>query len=259
MLTAAVDCSKDKANTYFVMAAFVSSAEEWTTFDAYWRARLAKDSLPYFHMNPFAHATTHPQKPFDKTWIGQENRRKALLADLLDIIHSHAWRRFICMLSMNVLDSFSLDSRRTYIPSLIAFAGQLLWTEIERWRREEKWANQVEMVFEQGDDDVGTLMDAFRRGTGVIPSFRHKKDNPEKGIVGFTPLQAADILAYESQKLVEMEGRPKGTPFRFPYEQLDKIPGSMNLMADRGAKVYQDLFSILQQFDKNPLGGGLLQ
>ena len=259
MLTAAIDCSKDKDRKYFVMAAFVSSAEEWSEFDSEWRARLAVDSLPYFHMNPFAHASTHPQKPFDKTWIGQDKRRKALLSDLLDIIHSHAWRKFMCMLPMNVMDAFSLDARRHYVPSLIAFAGQLLWTEIERWRREEKWANQVEMVFEQGDEDVGTLINVIRAATGVIPSFRHKKDNPEKGIVAFTPLQAADILAYEVQKLVAKDGRPPGESFRFPYQQLEKIPGGMNLMSDRGAQIHASAFSVMQYFRENPLGGNLPQ
>lgn len=259
MLTAAIDCSKDKDRKYFVMAGLVSSAEEWSAFDSEWRARLATDSLAYFHMNPFAHASTHPQKPFDKSWIGQQARREALLSDLLDIIHSHAWRKFVCMLPINVLDAFSLDSRRHYIPSLIAFAGQLLWTEIEKWRREEKWANQVKMVFEQGDEDVGTLINVMKAATGVIPSFGHKKDNPEKGIVAFTPLQASDILAYEVQKLVGMEGRPHGEPFRFPYHQLEKIPGGINLLSDRGAKIHESAFSVMEYFYKNPLNGGLPQ
>jgi hypothetical protein len=210
-------------------------------------------------MNPFAHATTHPQPPFDKSWIGQEKRRKVLLSDLLDIIHSRAWRKFICMLPINVLDTFSLDSRRYYIPSLIALAGQLLWTEIEKWRREEKWVNQVEMVFEQGDEDVGTLINVMRAATGVIPSFRHKKDNPEKGIVAFTPLQASDILAYEVQKLAGMEGRPRDTPFRFPYYQLEKIPGGLNLMSERSARIHESALAVMEYFRNNPLGSNLPQ
>jgi hypothetical protein len=73
MLTAAFDCSSDKSEQFFVMAGFVSSAEEWANFDKEWRARLKMDNLAYFHMHPFAHATTHPQRPFDKTWIGKES------------------------------------------------------------------------------------------------------------------------------------------------------------------------------------------
>jgi hypothetical protein len=259
MLTAAIDCSSDKDRKYFVMAGFVSSAEEWVAFDSEWRARLAKDSLPYFHMNRFAHACTHPQPPFDKTWIGQDKRRESLLSDLLDIIHLHAWRKFVCMLPMNVLDAFSFDSRLYYIPSLIALAGQLMWTEIETWRRRDKWANQVELVFEQGDEDVGTLINAMKAASGVIPAFRHKKDNPEKGIVAFTPLHAADILAYEVQKLVGKEGRPVDEPFRFPYYQLEKILGGINLLSERAAAIQEKTLSVLEYFRKNPLNSGIVQ
>lgn len=259
MLSAAIDCSSDKDRKYFVMAAFVSSAEEWAAFDGEWRARLAMDSLPYFHMQKFAHASTYPRKPFDKTWIRQERRRETLLSDLLDIIHSHAWRKFVCMLPMNVIDVFSPDSRRYYIPSLIALAGQLLWAEIEKWRRQEKWANQVKMVFEQGDDDVGSLMNVMKAASGVYPSFGQKEDDPEKGIVAFTPLQAADILAYEVQKLAGMEGRPKDTPFRFPYHQLEKIPGGINVLSEQSARINERALAVMEYFNKNPLGSGLPQ
>jgi hypothetical protein len=97
MLTAAFDCSKDKDRKYFIMAGFVSSADEWVSFDVEWRNRLTDDGLAYFHMQRLAHADTHPQKPFDKTWIGQKKRRQTLLSDLLDIIKSHAWRKFACI------------------------------------------------------------------------------------------------------------------------------------------------------------------
>jgi hypothetical protein len=30
-------------------------------------------------------------------------------------------------------------------------AAQLLWTEIEKWRRQERWQRQVRLIFEQGD------------------------------------------------------------------------------------------------------------
>jgi len=256
MLTTAIDCSQDKSRKYFTMAALLSSAEEWAIFDQEWRERLAKDGLPYFHMNPFAHATTHPQKPFDKTWIGQEGRRKALMKDLLGIIHSHAWHKFCCILPMNVLDVMSLDSRRYYYPSLIAFAGGLLWTDIERWRLRERFQNQARMVFEQGDEGTGTVIDAFIKATGRTPSFEHKKDIPEKGIVGFTPLQAADILAYEVQKITQLHEKPRPEHFRTPYMELEKIPGDIRLLTEEGAMVQDHVLKVLEYFKGNPLGGG---
>jgi hypothetical protein len=254
MLTAAFDCSKDRDRKYFIMAGFVSSADEWVSFDAQWRARLAADGLAYFHMQPFSHANTHPKKPFDKTWIGQEQRRQDLMKDLLDIVKSHAWRKVACILPVNVLDTVTLDARRYFFPSLIATAGSLLWTEIEAWRCREKFRNQAEMIFERGDEHQGTLIDMLTQGTGNAPILRYKKDNPAKGIVGFTPLQAADILAFEIQKIAQLEGGPLPTRFRVPYEQIDKIPGEIRIFTEMGAKIQATTIMINEYFKTHPLG-----
>ena len=255
MLTAAIDCSQDKDRKYFVMAALVSSAEEWASFDRAWRERLAADGLKYFHMNPFAHATTHPQPPFDKTWIGQEGRRKSLLSDLLDIIQSHVFRRDACILPMNILDMMTPDARNLYIPSRIAFAAQMIGAELDVWRRREKFRNGVRLVFEQGDPGAGTVIDVITRATGVAPLFEPKKDNPDRGVVGFTPLQAADILAYEIQKITQLEGHviTENFRFRFPYQQLEKIPGDVRLMTQQGADIYSSGLAIMDNAMRNGL------
>ena len=59
------------------------------------------------------------------------------------------------------------------------------------------------------------------------PSFKPKRDMPTKyglTIDGFTPLQAADILAYEYRLVLE---RDRPTRPRWGYTQLDKIPGEI--------------------------------
>lgn len=256
MLTAAFDCSKDKDRKYFVMAGLVSSADEWVSFDVEWRKRLASDGLAYFHMHRFAHATVCPQKPFDKTWIGQETRRKDLLSDLLDIIKSHAWRKVACILPVNVLDTITPDARRYFFPSLIATAGSLLWTEIETWRIREKFRYRAQMIFEQGDEHRGTLVDLLTNSTGSAPILQPKKDDLSKGILGFTPLQAADILAYEIQKISQLEGRPMPECFRIPYEALDRIPGDIRLFTDTGAQIQLQTLMVNEYFKAHPLGSG---
>jgi hypothetical protein len=260
MLTAALDCSEDKNRKFFVMAALVSSAEEWAGFDLAWRARLKEDGLPYFHMNPFAHATTHPQKPFDKSWIGQEARRRKLLKDLLEIIQAHTWHKFGCILPAQSFKMFSDIAREGFMPSMIATAAKLVWPEIEMWRRRERFRQQARMVFEQGDADKGTLIKAIEGMTGRVPSFEYKQDYPEKGIVGFTPLQASDILAFEMQKQAGDLDRPNDeVQFRFPYFELEKIPGDIMVLKAEGAKLMDAAARVADYFDKNPLGGGTVQ
>jgi hypothetical protein len=253
MLTAAFDCSQDGGRKYFIMAGFVSSTEEWAEFDREWRERLRRDGLPYFHMNPYSQSFSHPKKPFTKEWVGDKSRREALLGDLLSIIQHRAWRKFGCILPADSLQFFSDVARKNYLPTLIATAGRLIWPDLEIWRKQSGFREPARMVFEDGDEDKGSLIEAIKQITGRAPSFEFKKDDPQKGIVAFTPLQASDILAYEIQKMTGMEGRPLDEPFRFPYAQLEKLPGDIRMLRHGGAKVIDEFTRVVQFFDDNPL------
>jgi hypothetical protein len=255
-LTAAIDCSRDKTEQYFVMAGFVSSAERWSEFDSLWRKRLAIDGLEYFHMHRFAHSV----KPFDQGWRDNEPRRRALISDLLTIVQSHAWYKSACIFPLASLLRFSDESRRTLMPTLIAAAGRYIWAEIDVWRKRERFPNPVRVVFEDGDDDKGSLIEAMKHVSGHTPSFEFKKDDAEKGIIAFTPLQAADILAYEGQKLTQRYDSPaRGIALRFPYQELEKIPGDIRVMREDDATAHDEFFRVVRYFNEHPLKPGPMQ
>jgi hypothetical protein len=247
MLQTAFDVSyEEPGRSYLAMTGFVSEAGVWADFDRLWRARLLKDGLSYFHMQPFGGATSAtPSKPFDKTWTGQKDRCEELLADLLDLIQSHAFRKFgtVVQASAAQLLSGTFDCD---MPG-IEVAGRTVAIECELWRAREKYANRVEHIFESGDLGKGKLDDAvtFANG-GLRPHFRSKKDIPEKDIVGFTPLQAADILAYETIKAARHASFstgtvPPGYVFRFPYRQLSAIPGQVKMWNDDSSRDINNL------------------
>jgi len=255
MLTAAFDCSGvGNQDKYFVMAGFVSPAKHWSDFDRERRARLKADNLAYFHSNPFAHATTHPQKPFDSSWIGAEQRRRDLLKDLLGIIQLHAGRKFGCILPRDVFLMLEKVTREQYAPMQIVLTARLIWGELIDWRRREHKNSAVEMIFEQGDLGKGQLEKAIEEVSGQRPIFRHKKDNPEKSIVAFTPLQASDLLAYEILKVTREQGRPLNeVTIRFPYQELEKLPGDIRMLQSRGAGLIDTWTQVVKYFDENPL------
>src|SRR2546426_5506340 len=67
---------------YAGMAGFVASSSEWHVFEERWRDTLAKAGLTdAFHMKDFAHS----QGQF-KTWRGKEDQRRALFAQLIQLI-----------------------------------------------------------------------------------------------------------------------------------------------------------------------------
>jgi len=243
------------------MAGFVSSTERWADFDGEWRKRLADDGLAYFHMQPFTQSVHQPTGPFDKTWTGKEKepRRQKLLMDLLGIIQAHAWQKCACILPVSSFRMFSEESRRDFVPTMIATAGRLIWADIESWRRRERFQNPARIVMEDGDPEKGTFIEAINHVTGREPSFESKKDIPKKGIAAFTPLQAADILAYEMQKLTQrFEERLDGMSFRFPYHQLERIHGDIKVLGSEGTQMLDEVMRVTRYFDINPLGSKVL-
>jgi len=254
MLTAAFDCSQDPQKRYFVMAGFASSAERWAEFDKEWRGRLAKDGLRYFHMYSFTQCIHRAAGPFDTSWIGQEKRRRVLLQDLLEIVGSHAWQKFGGIFPTDSLMMFSEIARERFLPSLIATAGRLMWADVEAWRKRERFRNQAELFFEDGDHEQDSLRRAIREVTGQSPSFRAKQDIADKNVLAFTPLQASDILAYEIQKICQDAGQPiDDVHFRFPYVELDRIPGGIRMLRNEGATVLDEFLKVQAYFEKNPL------
>lgn len=147
-------------------------------------------------------------------------------------------------------------ARQRFMPSMIAAAARLIWPDIEIWRRREKFQEQARMVFEDGDADKGTLIQAMRDMTGRPPSFESKKDVPEKGVIGFTPLQASDVLAFEMQKQAsDLERQIDKVRFRFPYFELEKMPGDIRVLKPEGAELMATAARVSKYFDDNPLGG----
>ncbi|MBI4431464.1 MAG: hypothetical protein HY587_07110 [Candidatus Omnitrophica bacterium] len=227
MFTACFDAGGSQHDQKFlVVAGFVSSAEEWVRFDKAWRERLAGDNLSYFHMVDFAQFSGE----FRNGWRDNEPRRKKLLSDLVEIIRRHAFRRFGCAIDNEVfLRNLPENRRRQYFLNAYALAGMTSAAQVFKWCKEERTPfEKVDFVFEDGDIGKGQLITRFNNDLGMTPVFKPKKDKQATiGMVfGFTPLQAADFLAYEITKgCKEMKNRKRDP--RWGLEELLKIPGPL--------------------------------
>jgi len=252
MLSTAFDVSQDQpARMFLVMAGFVSEAGCWEKFDAAWRKRLADDGLPYFQMHAFAHSI----EPFHIGWRGNERRRRALIGDLLKIISAHAFHKFACIVQSAEFETLSVNSKEKMGSTPLAIAGTFMVGLVKRWQTRQKYQQLPEFIFEDGDTDKGTLIDAIKSATGQSPIFRQKKDCPEKGIIAFTPLQAADILAYETKKIADKVGHllPADFKFRFPFQELNQMAEEPTIFNHESAVVFDELARIDQYFEQHPL------
>lgn len=255
-LVAGFDVSKDEQRKYLVMAGFVSSAERWGEFDVEWRQRLGRDGLSFFHMVDFAHS----REQFDG-WRDDELRRRALLSDLLGIAAAHAYRKFGIVIAAEAFQAISEEARKRFSPSPIAMAGRVVVAMVEEWRLREKYRRPADLTFEDGDVDKGTLIQAIMKVTSVAPEFRSKKDQPAKGIEAFTPLQAADVLAYEIMQIAKTFGKsvPPDTQFRFPYQELNKIHGLVKVLTPGTVEATESYMDVVRHFDDHPLGSDTAQ
>ena len=217
MLMAACDASTDSQKMFLSVGGFVSSAAGWKGFDGEWRERLAQEGLSYFHMAEFADSVGH----FEPLKI-QQQRRRELLKDLLGIIVSHAYRKFGVTVEVETADAeFAEQNKLEYAPNALALAGEVACGQAILWAREE--GSTLQFVFEDGDLGRGRFAEQVKILTGVMPTFRPKKDAPE--IQAFTPLQAAEILVYQ-MNLVGRQGTPRMT-FSYPFDELNRMPGAI--------------------------------
>lgn len=213
---------------FLAVAGFISSENTWINFDKAWRGRLAWDSLSYFHMVDFAHSTGK----FREGWKNNEQRRQNLLRDLVDLIQRHAFRRFGCVIGNEVfLRHLSRERREEYFLDAYALAGMTCALQVFKWCRSESVPfDRVRFVFEDGDLGKDKLIKRFNNDLGMTPSFEAKKDKEtDHGkIAAFTPLQAADLFAYEVFKgCKEMKDR-KHNP-RWALEELTRMPGALGI------------------------------
>lgn len=230
MFTACFDAGGSQHDQRFlVMAGFISSASDWIEFDKVWRKRLAEDGLSYFHMVDFAAS----QEEFEHGWKNNEPRRRKLLSDLVEIIRKHAYRRFGCAIENKVLlQNLSKEQLDEYSLNAYAIAGMNCTAQVIRWcKRDTISFETVEFVFEDGDHGKGKLIKHFNDYLGMTPIFKAKRDKRTgyRNILGFTPLQSADLLAYEIVKGCKEMDEREHEP-RWGIKELLQIPGDLGIV-----------------------------
>ena len=153
-----------------------------------------------------------------------------MLKDLIDIVKSHVYRQFASAIEMKTFGLLSEESRKYFSFNPYVLAARSCAADIRLWQVQEKFETPTAYVFEQGDGGVGMMTDNFLGDNLPIPVFKPKKDTtmPDGTVSSaYTPLQAADILAYELHKPHKdiLSGKPRISKFRWALEELARIPG----------------------------------
>jgi hypothetical protein len=234
MLTAFFDASgseDDPQQPVFLVAGFAARVEDWVDFDRIWGAELRKYNLPYFHTWAFAHF----EHPFDAPEWKDESRRRSLYGSLLDIIKSHVYRKFGSGVSMAPFKAVVPNRvKLAFHLSAYSLTGRAAAQKVYKWWCvQDGMPDQIEYVFEDGDLGKGKLIKRLQADGYGVPVFKPKKDTvgPDGKVVkGYTPLQAADILCYETVLPYRKVQCDEVVPnLRWGFKQLETIPGDVGV------------------------------
>jgi hypothetical protein len=229
MFSAAFDASgTEHDQEALVVAGFIAPAAVWIDFGKAWRARLAEEGLSDFHMADF-------MKGYGvySEWKNDKARRAALLSDLIGIVQSHASRQFGCAVVIGELHSLTTKSNRDrFLMHAYCLAAIMSITQVQRWCHRERIVSPPEFIFEKGDDKQHEFRLRMQADSEVGPVFRWKKDTMDKRgqlVLGYTPLQAADMLAYECFQATTRYASRRPPQPTWMSKQFDRMAGDVSI------------------------------
>jgi hypothetical protein len=217
-----------------VVAGFVASDDQWREFERNWNESLNEFGISHFHAVEFAQSVGEfgKWKGHEKTPVLQLERQR-FLRQLLAHIKLRA--RFCCSHIVRMADYRKVNG--AYFLAAVqpyALCGRTAVASVSAWAsRSEIPENQIRHVFEDGAKHKGFLQKRLIKDKGFNPIFM-KKDEA-------VPLQAADLLAYETLlgiRSIFEKGVIDFDELRYPLRMLDEVP---HRMIDWGTYSEKDL------------------
>lgn len=174
------------------VAGYVSTPTRWVRFDEEWREAMADYGLEFFHASTFANRAP----PYDE-W--SEDERHKRFTNLAGIINRHTEFSIATMILTRLFDETFSPEVRAHCGGPYGLAAVATFMETAK-RVNEHYPDQwVSYVFESGARGAGQVLAHFQdnqrrreyASDQKLGSLRFENKRQ------FTPLQAADILAYE--------------------------------------------------------------
>lgn len=195
IFTAYLDSAGTELDKKVIVAVgVVATAQKWAAFDRRWTEVLDEFGVADLHMKEFAHF-----KGAFQSWRGDEERRKAFLGRLIAVAKTGINKTLVHSLFLKDYRRVNARFQLTETvggPYSLALAACVQRCRV--WVEAKKGAeSRFEYIVEHGD--VG--QEAFARFMASQdeppPVFVQKKNNTGKA---WTPLQAADLIAYEYRR-----------------------------------------------------------
>ena len=211
----AFDASGKEDQRCLVVAGFISSSQDWQSFHTQWTERLNAEGLTHFHMVDFAAS----RGEFAAGWKDDEQR-----AGQIELSRAYP------VYALAQLPEL-LRGKKEFALGAYSLAGRTCVADMANWKQRENLLHvPTGFVFEEDDEGAGELSTRLLEDGHSRPVFLPKKDrvNPDGNPVNaYTPLQAADMFAYELAKPFRdlLNGKPRVSSFRWAFEEFNRIHG----------------------------------
>jgi hypothetical protein len=223
VFTACYDESGSPEQRAVVVAGFVASDEQWLEFDRNWNDTLRQYGISLFHAVDFFQSVGEFAKWRAHNKIPElRDTRQRFLRQLL--AHIKLRVRFCCSHVVRMEDYRKVN--QIYFLNAVppyAISGRTAVKSVTDWASRNHISEaQIKHVFEDGAKHKGSLQKSIIKYKGFEPIFK-KKDEA-------VPLQAADLLAYETLAGIRdifERGITDFDDLRYPWRMLDEVPHRM--------------------------------
>lgn len=185
-----------------VVAGIIASTKQWQRFDGDWRHILRSEGITIFHMKDFAHS----QGEF-RGW--NTGRKESFIKSLIETIKAHTRVFIVHAVKVKDFETIKAERRETNISAYQLCCEQCM-TNLVIWAQRSKRRKEVAVHFESGNKIMSEVMALYN----MVPDSDWLKRKWRINHLGFsskadcTPLQAADLLAYEIFKYHSDPVRP---------------------------------------------------
>jgi Protein of unknown function (DUF3800) len=223
----------DPQHEHVCYAGYVAPDTAWASFEKEWAAVLADSGAKYLHMNEFAHS-----REIFKEWKGDEPRRKRFLKRLIKVIRDHDLKPVATVVNIKAVqklnETFGLSLRAEPLALYFCmFHAENLFNDspIEfRLDKGDKVFRTIERMREIAISEMRVDMLGSNYDVHPIPNHESFKT--------ILPIQAADLLAYESLKF----NRYRSTP---DHVWTQRKPFKALLVKNKNAGMYMNYKGLL--------------
>jgi len=226
------------------VSGYLATPKQWSKFEKEWQIVLDYAGIPQFHMTEFVARV----KEY-KDWT--EEKRGMVIEALIDVIHRNViYGIGALVLLADYREVINTDFRRGVVGSPFTFCSKMCFYAAAQWAERFGYKDSIKYVFDHGDEHGKEVLAAhtyacnneeesafYRFSTGLLTFERKDKA---------TPIQAADILAYEMYKEMQRNVYPS-EPKRYTRNSLYALlnnPGDYKVYGKDG------LMSVVHQAEE---------